>query len=384
MAHLTDGTLRRIYDEPLAISGADQGHLDACPLCRERAGLIANDTRALEWLLSVHELPLGVAASFTRLQARIRTDEAARPVRWYERWTEPALHRWPDGARVATAILLAAALVVGFTASGFAQKLITVFHPTQVVGVQVSRSDLRAAGTPLDYGTLAWNPAPPLVRQVPDLTTAVKQSGLSALNPSSVPAAAGSTVSYAVIDRATASFAFDAGKLRASAARTGQHVADMPAAINGSILYVASGPSLIEVYGPLPVVGAEPGASAQAEATAAALSLPRLVIAETRAPTVTSTGATAKELQDYLLSQPGVPPDIAAQLRAIKDPTSTLPIPIPSNLATSQPVQVQGVQGLLVDAGIAAGVIWQKGGIIYAVLGQLTPDQILQVANSLH
>jgi hypothetical protein len=112
--------------------------------------------------------------------------------------------------------------------------------------------------------------------------------------------------------------------------------------------------------------------------------MPRLVIAETRTPTVTSTGASATQLQDYLLSQPGVPADVAVQLRAIRDPSSTLPIPVPSGLATSRQVRVQGVQGVLVDAGFAVGVIWQKGGIIYAVGGQLTPDQVLQIAASLH
>ena len=99
---------------------------------------------------------------------------------------------------------------------------------------------------------------------------------------------------------------------------------------------------------------------------------------------MTSTGASARQLEDYLLSQPGVPADIAAQVRAIQDPTSTLLVPVPSGLATSRTVRVQGVDGLLVDAGIGAGVVWQKGGIIYAVLGQLTPDQILQIAASLH
>jgi hypothetical protein len=100
-------------------------------------------------------------------------------------------------------------------------------------------------------------------------------------------------------------------------------------------------------------------------------------------PTVDSTGATATELEDYLLSQPGVPPDIAAQIKAIKDPSTTLPIPIPKGLATTEPVQINGVQGLLIKAVLGAGVVWQKNGVIYAVGGQLTPDQVLAIATSL-
>ena len=112
--------------------------------------------------------------------------------------------------------------------------------------------------------------------------------------------------------------------------------------------------------------------------------MPTLVIAQTRIPTVDSTGATAAQLEDYLLSQPGVPPEIAAQLRAIKDPVSTLPVPIPKGLATTEPVQVNGVSGLMIKATIAAGVVWEKNGVIYAVGGQLTPDQVLAIATTLH
>ncbi len=99
---------------------------------------------------------------------------------------------------------------------------------------------------------------------------------------------------------------------------------------------------------------------------------------------VESTGASAKQLEDYLLSQPGVPPDLAAQIRAIKDPSTTLPVPIPAGLATTKSVSINGVSGLLIDAGIASGVVWEKGNVIYAVGGQLTPDQVIALASSLH
>src|SRR6267143_1220589 len=41
--HLTDGTLRRIYDEPLALTAADQAHFDECPECKPRFNALAND-----------------------------------------------------------------------------------------------------------------------------------------------------------------------------------------------------------------------------------------------------------------------------------------------------------------------------------------------------
>src|SRR5438309_11898818 len=44
--HLSDGTLRRIYDEPLALTAADQAHFDECPGCKPRFDAIANEARA--------------------------------------------------------------------------------------------------------------------------------------------------------------------------------------------------------------------------------------------------------------------------------------------------------------------------------------------------
>jgi hypothetical protein len=162
----------------------------------------------------------------------------------------------------------------------------------------------------------------------------------------------------------------DATRLQASAARAGVRVGPMPSSIDGSTLVVNGGPALVEVWG--------------LSAGRAEQQMPTLVIAQTRVPTVDSTGASAQQIEDYLLSQPGVPPDLAAQLRAIKDPSSTLPIPIPQGLATTENVTVNGSPGLLIKAVLGAAVVWQKNGVIYAVGGQLTPDQVLAIATSLH
>jgi hypothetical protein len=144
----------------------------------------------------------------------------------------------------------------------------------------------------------------------------------------------------------------------------------MPSTVDGSTLVVNGGPALIEVWG--------------LYSTTETANVPTLVIAQTRVPTVDSNGATAAQLEAYLLSQPGVPPELAAQVRAIKDPSTTLPIPIPKGLATTESVQVNGTSGLLIKAVLGAGVVWVKNGVIYAVGGQLTPDQVLAIARSLH
>jgi len=102
-------------------------------------------------------------------------------------------------------------------------------------------------------------------------------------------------------------------------------------------------------------------------------------------PTVQSSGVSVRQLEDYLLQQPGISPELAAQIRALGNPSQTLPIPIPVNMANSHPARVQGMPGVVIgdSSGLGSAVVWVKDGVVYAVGGTLTEDQVLQVANSL-
>jgi hypothetical protein len=368
--HLSDGTLRRIYDEPLALTAADQAHFDECPDCKPRFDTIANKARATAVLLRVPAFEPQTRAALSVVEARIAREETARPPRWYERWLAGSSPRWRPLATPAIAVLVAALLLTGVGVSGLAQSLVRIFEPQKIVAVQVSPSDFAQSGVLLDYGQVKWQPEPPKLQQLGDAATAQAQSGLPVLMPASLPKGVSGPVSYGVVSRATGSLTFDAKRLQASGVKAGVRVSPMPSSIDGSTLVVNGGPALIEVWG--------------LSGTTETANVPTLVIAQTRVPTVDSSGATTTQLEDYLLSQPGVPPELAAQVRAIKDPSTTLPIPIPKGLATTESVRVNGTPGVLIKAVLGAGVVWVKNGVIYAVGGQLTSDQVLAIATSLH
>ena len=369
MRHLSDGMLRRIYDEPLALTAADQAHFDECAECKPRFNAIANAARATTGLLRVPPFEPQSRAALVAVQARIKREETARPPRWYERWLDRSTPRWRPLATPAIAVLLAAALLTGLGVSGVAQSLVRIFEPQKIVAVQVSPSDFAQGSVLLDYGQVKWLPEPPKVQQLTDAAAAQTQSGLPVLMAASLPKGVSGPVSYGVVSHATGSLTFDAARLQASASKAGVHVSPMPSSIDGSTLIVNGGPALLEVW----------GMSGTTE-----MNVPTLVVAQTRVPTVDSSGASTAQLEDYLLSQPGVPPEIAAQVRAIKDPSTTLPIPIPKGLATTESVQINGTSGLFIKAVLGAGVVWVKNGVIYAVGGQLTSDEVLAIATSLH
>lgn len=370
MRHLNDGTLRRIVDEPLAMTAADQAHFDGCQECKARFGGIADDARATAALLDLPAFDPDPTRTFVSVEARIKREEAAHAPRWYERWINRSTPSMRPLATPAIAVALAAVLITGVAVSGVAGQLLRVFEPSKVVAVPVSPTSSLGRDVLLDYGAVKWLPSAPTAQPVGDATTAHALSGLPVLTPASLPRGVVGPATYGVVSHATGSLTFDAARLNASAAKEGVRVSPMPAAINGSTLIVSGGPALIEAWG---LTG-----------TGSLSQMPTLVIAQTRAPTVDSTGASAQQLEDYLLSQPGVPPDLAAQVKAIKDPSATLPIPIPEGLATNENIQVNGVQGVLIKSALGAGVVWVKNGVIYAVGGQLTSDQVVAIATSLH
>src|SRR5438105_10954306 len=299
----------------------------------------------------------------------------------------PIVSLWLKGLAAAASVALIAVLL---TASGVAETILTIFEPKQVTAVQITPNDIATAVSGLEsFGTLTWS-TPPKPFDVPDAKSAASESGLTVVQPGTLPAGVtAANVRYGVVPKTTATFTFSADKTRQAASRLGRTPPPMPANIDGSKLFITGGPGVVQIYGSVssPPTLQRPQASGSSTAAADALaSLPALVIAQGRAPVVQSNGVTVEQLQQYLLAQPGVTPELAAQIRAIKDPSSTLPIPIPVNMATSKNVTVQGVPGVFVgdSTGLGSAVIWQKDGVVYGVAGTLSESEIMTVANSLH
>ena len=69
MAHLSDGTLRRMFDDPDALAGSDRRHYVDCARCQARYTGMADDARAVATLLVAPELTLDVASALKRVGA---------------------------------------------------------------------------------------------------------------------------------------------------------------------------------------------------------------------------------------------------------------------------------------------------------------------------
>jgi hypothetical protein len=366
VAHLTEGTLRRKFDDEDALTDSDIRHYGACADCQARYATLADDARAVAGVLAVPDFKVDVASAFNR----VRSAPAAQP-RFGVR-----LPIMRPSARPALGVLAAATLIFALVVTGVAQDLLTLFQPQSVQPVPVNVADLQSLSGLSAYGTFSWTktPTPQLVTNATD---AANVSGLSVPAVGTLPKGVSNTVTYAAMPQAVGVFTFDAAKAAAEAAKTGKAMPKMPAGMDGSTLTVTVGPAVVEIFGNL---------SSGSATDATQLSLPQLVIGESTVPVVTSSRVTTQQLENYLLSQPGVTPALAAAIRAIKDPSTTLPIPIPIQYATSTAVQVQGVKGVALgdNTGLGAGVIWIKGGLVFGVAGTLKQSQVLDIANNLH
>jgi hypothetical protein len=312
-----------------------------------------------EKLLAMPPLAVDAEAGLSRFAATLERSGAA-PARVAApafRFAGPA--KWLAAA--AAVVIVATTLAM----TGVADSILQIFEAKQFAAVTVTTTDLETLSQLSQFGTLTWS-AQPNPRQVASLAAATAETGLPAFSVT-VPASIAATARYGVVPRTTATFVFDAALARASAAAIGRTAPPMPAKLDGSSLIFTGGPAIMVTYGSENQSGG------------------MLAIGIAKAPTVGSDGATVSEIQAYLLSQPSVSPALAAQIRAISDPATTLPIPIPVGQAAAKNVTVHGVTGLFIgdSTGLGSGVLWQQNGLVYVVGGTLTEAETLAVANSL-
>ena len=113
--------------------------------------------------------------------------------------------------------------------------------------------------------------------------------------------------------------------------------------------------------------------------------MPALGVATMPRPAALATGASIGQIEAFLLAQPGIPPELAEEVRLLGDLKTILPVPVPAG-ASVRSVQVGGWPAVLLadSSKAAAAVIWEDGrGMLHVVVGILDPQDVLNVANQL-
>jgi len=196
------------------------------------------------------------------------------------------------------------------------------------------------------------------------------------MEPSSWPEQLPRVASYRVMSGGSQTFTFSSVKARAYAMSHAKQAIAVPPAMDGATLDATVGPMLVTF------LGQEPPKTMRVRRSEFG-NKPFVTIVQSVAPRVTSTRVSLAQLKSYVLSLPGVTPGMAAEVNAIAE--GTLPIPFRPDKQNAHAVSVQGVQGLAIgdNTGLGAGVVLEKGGVLYGVAGTLPENDVLAVANGL-
>jgi hypothetical protein len=358
MRHPTEGVLRRLLDEPAGVSDADRRHVAECPVCLGELAAVRADAELIGAALRADTADVDVSAAWRRLSAAQPSREpVAIPARTRRRG------EWLRRPAVAA---LGAALVVTGAGVAAANDWLPIFATEEIEPIAIS-SDLDLSAVPdlTDYGTLelsgADEPAP-----VADEAAAEQLTGLDAPEVAALPAGVSGEPQYRAIGEVAATFTFSAERAAQAAAATGEDLPPVPPGLDGAQVRMTAGPGLAAVW-------------------AGDSGVPALVVARAVAPAAFAQGTDFEELRDYLLSLPGLPEEVAAQLRSFSPDASTLPLPVPADYATSSPVEVNGEEATLLTSrdGFLSGVVWVQDGVVTAVAGSLSGSEVVSIASSL-
>ncbi|HUG83212.1 MAG TPA: hypothetical protein VMM13_01540 [Euzebya sp.] len=348
-------TLRAHLDHPDA---ALEAHLDGCDVCPGLLAAVAADMGTTRQALSLldRDVPadVDVDGALTAVVSRAATAPApamAHPARGLIARSPVDRVLAAVGPQLAVAAAVALlALAVALTPAGrsaVAQALdsfrgqqlqVVSFDPS---ALQVDEADLQALSAlgDVDLADLA-RPA-----DVADMAAAEGVAGIAgptlADPPDRLVAAAPGTVSLTLL------------------ARDGN---GMPAQLDGAVLEVSL-PGLIgAVYG-------------NAE-------MPEMVIGRSGLLQIDAHGAPLAEVRAFLLSRPELPEDLRAQLAAIEDWRSTLPIPVPVDGPGWRDVTIGGRPGVAFgdSSGLGTLVLRQDTDGITAVGGSLAVEEALAIA----
>ena len=359
MSHPTEGTLRRLLDEPAAVGVPDRDHVTTCVQCRDLLDVIGAEARFASEVFSSPEGALDIAFGWQRLSAAATGGAVAspmirRPGRLRSVFGRPAV------AGVAVAVVLAGA------GTAAANDWFEIFRTEQVAAVSISTADLNGLPDLRAYGNVAVI-AEPNVHPAADAATAERESGLDIPQVGELPRGVSGEPSYQVGGEAVVEFTFSAERAARTAAAAGETLPPVPPGLDGSRVRLVAGPGVAAVW-------SEQGG------------VPVLVVGRAVAPAAfSSSGVPFEVMRDYLLSLPGLPESVASSLRSLNADGSSLPLPVPAEYVSTSSADVEGAKATVLATrdGSTAAIVWVDDGVMTVVAGALASDEVLAVARGL-
>ncbi|PRY20817.1 hypothetical protein [Pseudosporangium ferrugineum] len=385
MRHPTDGIVRRLVDDPAGVSQADREHVAGCPAClaglaaaREDAALM---TAALAWenpAITDAAPGTGAAPDVDRGWARLsqaldagehpgQASAGERPGRASvgERAAYPDRRRWRAALRSPVVAVAGVVALLAGAGAAAATDWLPIFRAEQITPVTAPEADLVKLPELSAFGRLDVTERVS-VRRVSGPAAAEEAAGLTIPRVTELPRGVSGEPEYHVANRATAVFTYEAETAARTAAAAGESLPPPPARLDGSRFRLVAGPGVAAVW-------------------SAGRPVPAMVVGRLVAPKAYSEGIPFATARDYLLSLPILPPNVASQLRAFSGDGTTLPLFMSVEHLTSRQADVNGTPATVLASrdGVMAAVVWVNDGVVTAVAGSLSGDEVLTVARGL-
>jgi len=360
MRHPTEGVLRRLLDEPSGVADSDRQHVADCPQCLGGLAATREDAALVDAALATAGgVDVDVDAAWRRLSTAAPATGSGRAAAPPRAGRARAVLRRPVVAALAVAVVLTGA------GTAAANDWLQIFRTEQITPVSLSTADLIALPDLSAYGdvVVTGDNEP---HEVPDAAAASAETGLDVPEVTALPQGVSGEPVYQVGGEVSATFTFSAERAAQAAAEAGETLPPLPPGLDGSLVQLVAGPGVALIW-------------------SAAADVPALVVGRAVAPTAFSSGVPFETVRDYLLSLPGLPEDVATQLRTFTADGTTLPLPVPADEVTTSSAEVNGVSATVLvtrDATMAA-VVWVDDGEVTVVAGALDADEVLSIAGDL-
>ena len=363
-------------------------HLISCADCSADEREVRKNGQDIYALLNTlnpsESAMLNTAHAFATFQAKINAEQRA-PVLRVVPLSEQKVPPRPVGKRTRfrwTAVAVAAALIAAIilpNAGVLANQFLALFHVQQFQPVRLdANQSAQSIYSNLDnFGTIKITNTKITTLKNPTKAQIEQYTHFPLLSPGTLPQGVSNTPKYSLFQGDSGTFTFDVVKARTTLQQMGDASVHIPAQLNGAVYSITIAPG----------VGVEYVRDCGSDTSAACKNQKQLDIAEVPSPVVQGSSANALiDLRAFMLSLPHLSTDVHNLWQNMDSNTGTVPLPLPSAQTNAEKVSVNGASGVvLVDSSINyGGVIWQKGGIVYAVIVNIGDKaQILDTANSL-
>jgi hypothetical protein len=396
--HVKDGEIKAFQDGelPAAERQRVKSHLERCEKCRTRAGVLSARAQGVNHILStlnpdLHETPLPTTLARARLEKRITQAEKEHETMW-QKLTTTIFSRRARPALAALAVLLLLAVALAFPpVQAIAESFLGLFRVQQVAVVPVSMDGLpEELGSSSTMETFISNQVDFEPYGEAEAAANVEEASAKANFPVRLPAANAGDWKLEVQPGGKMSMKVNLKLAQAVLEEIGRSDIQLPQDLDGADVSVDVPVAVQASLGACrfdPEQAHQPGVDPDDPSTWVGQECTTLI--QMPSPDITAPAdLDLDELGVAFLQLMGMDEQQAADFARNINWQTTFVLPIPREYTTSSTVQVDGVEGTLIQrprqrAGTPYMLIWVKNDIVYSLGGVGDISQATQMADSL-